>query len=182
MLKYLPENCRYCELLGMCRDEEQNWKCVKGCLILNQSKDYSVPRILNGQRLSRHQREQEIKRVVVAGCRNYNNYDEAKTYMDHCLSNIKKENRIIIVSGGARGADALGERYAKENRYEIERYYANWDRYGKSAGPIRNKLMAEKSDYVICFWDGKSRGTKSMIEFAQELNKPLKVKKVTIEG
>ncbi len=178
MLKYLPKGCRYCELLGVCRDEERNWKCRKGCLIMNQNKDYSVPQILNKQRVKLSQRNMPVKRVVIAGCRDYDNYDEAKEYIEHCLSNIKKENIIIIVSGGARGADSLGERYAKENGYEIERYYADWDKYGKSAGPKRNKLMAEKADYVLCFWDGKSRGTKSMIEFAQGLNKPLKVKKI----
>ncbi|MBE6762589.1 MAG: DUF2493 domain-containing protein [Ruminococcaceae bacterium] len=54
-----------------------------------------------------------IKRVVIAGCRDYNNYDVAKLYIDFCLSNIRKENDIIIVSGCASGADAIGERYAK---------------------------------------------------------------------
>ena len=54
-----------------------------------------------------------IKRVVIAGCRDYNNYDEAKLYIDFCLSNIRKENDIIIVSGCASGADTIGERYAK---------------------------------------------------------------------
>jgi len=53
-----------------------------------------------------------IKRVVIAGCRNYNNYDEAKEYIDFCLSNIRKENDIIIVSGCASGADKIGVRYA----------------------------------------------------------------------
>lgn len=179
MLKCLPKNCMYCELLGMCRDEERDWKCRKGCLILNQSKDYSEPQVINTQRIKARQKSLPVKRVVIAGCRHFTDYAVAEPYIEHCLSNIKQDNRIIIVSGGARGADALGERYAKENRYEIERYYADWDKYGKSAGPRRNKLMAEKADYIICFWDGESRGTKSMIEFARELNKPVKVKKVT---
>ena len=60
-----------------------------------------------------------IKRVVIAGCRDYNNYDEAKVYIDFCISNIRKENDIIILSGCASGADALGERYAKENGWNI---------------------------------------------------------------
>ena len=59
------------------------------------------------------------KRVVIAGCRDYNNYDEAKLYIDLCLSNIRKENNIIIVSGCASGADAIGERYAKENGFRL---------------------------------------------------------------
>ena len=111
------------------------------------------------------------KRVVIAGCRDYNNYDEAKSYIDFCLSNIRKENNIVIVSGCASGANALGERYAKENGFKVEKYPADWKTYGKSAGPMRNKQMAEVCDYVICFWDGKSRGTKSIIAYAKELKK-----------
>ena len=116
------------------------------------------------------------KRVVIAGCRDYNNYDEAKEFIDSCLLRIRKENEIIIVSGGARGADALGERYAKENGFKIEKYPANWEKYGKAAGPKRNEKMAKVADCVICFWDKKSLGTKSMIDFAKEYNKPIRIK------
>ena len=119
-----------------------------------------------------------IKRVVVAGCRDYNNYAEAKKYIDFCLSNIRKENDIIIVSGCASGADAIGERYAEKNGFKVEKYPADWESYGRSAGPRRNRQMAEVSDYVICFWDGKSRGTKSMIDCALECGKPIKIKKI----
>ena len=119
-----------------------------------------------------------IKRVIIAGCRYYNNYEEAKAFIDFCLSNIRKKNEIVILSGGARGADAIGERYAEENGFSIEKYPADWEKYGRSAGPRRNEKMAEISDYVICFWDGKSRGTKSMIEYAKKYNKPLKIKTI----
>ena len=118
------------------------------------------------------------KRVVIAGCRNYNNYSEAKAFIDLCLSDIRRENNIVIISGGARGADALGERYAKENGFKVEKYPADWDTYGKSAGPRRNMQMAEKCDCAICFWDGKSRGTASMIEFTKQRNKPIRVKRI----
>ncbi len=119
-----------------------------------------------------------FKRVVIAGCRDYTDYAKAKRYIDFYLSNIRKENNIIIVSGGASGADALGERYAKENGFMVERYPADWKTYGKSAGPRRNKQMAEISDYVICFWDEKSRGTKSMIEYARKNSKPIRIIKI----
>ena len=121
-----------------------------------------------------------IKRVVIAGCRDYSNYEEAKPYIDFCLSNIRKKNNIIILSGHANGADLIGERYAKENGFKVEIYPANWNKYGRSAGPIRNRQMAEVCDYVICFWDGKSRGTKSMIEYAKKLNKPIRIKYIKI--
>ncbi len=119
-----------------------------------------------------------IKRVVIAGCRDFNDYKTAKEYIDFCLSNIRKDNQIVIVSGGAKGADTLGEQYAKENGFLVEQYLADWDTFGKSAGPKRNEKMAEVSDYIICFWDGESKGTKSMIESAKKYNKPVKIKKI----
>ncbi len=116
-----------------------------------------------------------IKRVVIAGCRNYNNYDEAKEYIDFCIQNLRKEHTLIFLSGGCKGADNLGERYAKENGFKIEYYPAHWEKHGKSAGPIRNLKMAQICDFVICFWDGKSKGTKSMIEYSKRFNKQCKV-------
>ena len=118
------------------------------------------------------------KRVVIAGCRDYTNYDEAKKYIDFCISNIRKKYEIVIVSGCASGADSLGEKYANENGLKIEKHPANWEKYGRSAGPRRNKQMAEVSDYVICFWDEKSKGTRSMIDYARELDKPIKIKRI----
>ncbi len=117
-----------------------------------------------------------IKRIVVAGGRDFADYETAKTFIDQCLSDISDKYNIIFISGGCKGADALGERYAKEKGYLIERYLAEWKRYGRSAGPIRNKKMADVCDFVICFWDGKSRGTKSMIEYAESLGKPIAIK------
>ncbi len=119
-----------------------------------------------------------IKRIIVAGCRDFKNYNLAKGYINKCIKNLKEDYTLIFLSGGCRGADSLGERYAKENGYILEIYPANWKKYGKLAGPKRNKLMAEICDFVICFWDGKSSGTKSMIDYAQILNKPIRIKKI----
>ncbi len=118
----------------------------------------------------------EIK-VVVAGLRNYNNYSSAKNFIDEVLSDYK-DDTITILSGGCTGADMLGERYAKEHDLKIIRHNANWKLLGKSAGPIRNRKMARECDLVICFWDGKSPGTKNMIQSAREFNKPVKIKLV----
>ncbi len=117
-----------------------------------------------------------IKRVLIAGSRNYDNYREAKKYIDFCISNIRLKYTLVFVSGNCRGADSLGEKYAAENSFNLELYPADWNRFGKRAGPLRNKYMVEISDYIICFWDGKSRGTKSVIDFAQIFHKPLKIK------
>jgi len=119
-----------------------------------------------------------IKRIIVAGSRDYNDYDKAKEYIDFCIQNLRKEHTLIFLSGACKGADALGERYAKENNFEIEYYPADWKRFGRSAGPKRNFIMAKKCDYLICFWDGKSKGTKAMIEFAKKCNKPIKIKRL----
>ena len=120
-----------------------------------------------------------IKRIVIAGCRDYNNYNEAKKYISYYLNDIRKQNNIVILSGCATGADALGERYAKENGFKVEKYPANWEKYGKYAGPKRNKEMAKNCDCVICFWDGKSKGIKSMITLAEEYKKPIRIIKIS---
>lgn len=121
----------------------------------------------------------KIKRVLIAGCRNFNNYTVAKKYIDRCISNIRENFSVIILSGGADGADKLGERYAKENGFGIEYYLPDWKKYGRAAGPHRNKEMVEKADYIICFWDGKSRGTASTVRYTQNYGKPLRIKDIS---
>lgn len=71
-----------------------------------------------------------------------------------------------IVSGTARGADTLGEEYGESAGLLVHKRPADWDSYGKVAGFIRNKEMAEEADGLIAFWDGKSKGTKHMIDVA----------------
>ena len=118
----------------------------------------------------------EEKRILRAGCRDFNNYKIATRYSNRCLSEIKKQYDLIIVSGGAKGADMLGERFANEKKLKIERYLPDWQKYGKAAGPKRNKEMAAVSDYIIYFWDKKSRGTASTIRYGRLLDKPIRVK------
>ena len=103
-------------------------------------------------------------RVIIAGSRTFDNYDLLKHTLDNYL--IDKPDAIVI-SGGARGADALGERYAKERGLKIERYPADWKKYGRAAGPIRNEQMAARGDALVAFWNGESRGTRHMIETAK---------------
>ena len=111
-------------------------------------------------------------RLVVAGCRDFNNYCKLATEINKHLKSLNSDYSIIIVSGGASGADALGERYANEHKLKIERYSAEWEKYGRGAGPRRNAQMAQVADEVMVFWDGQSRGTRNMIECAQKANKP----------
>ena len=108
-------------------------------------------------------------RVIIAGCRDFADYELLKEKCDFYLQNKKKED-VIIVSGHASGADALGERYAQERGYETEIYPADWKAHGRAAGPIRNAKMASVAHALIAFWDGKSRGTKNMIDTAGKHN------------
>lgn len=108
-------------------------------------------------------------RVIIAGCRDFTDYELLKEKCDYYLQNQQPED-IVIVSGHASGADALGERYAQEQGFQLETYPADWKVHGRAAGPIRNAKMASVVHALISFWDGKSRGTKNMIDTAKKHN------------
>ena len=76
-----------------------------------------------------------------------------------------------IVSGAALGADTIASGYANDHHLKLIEYKAEWNKYGKGAGFIRNKLIIDECDEVIAFWDGSSKGTKSSIELARKVNK-----------
>lgn len=115
-------------------------------------------------------------RIIVAGGRDFDDYDllseTLKEYTDKFRS--EEKDRIVIISGGARGADKLGEKFALSNGFIHRIILADWDRYGKSAGYIRNRQMAIHAagagdrGVLFAFWDGKSRGTKHMIDLAEK--------------
>lgn len=110
-------------------------------------------------------------KVIIAGSREFDNYDMLKEKCDKILSRkVNEGEEIVIVSGAAKGADTLGEKYAEEKGYKIERYPANWDKYGKRAGYLRNKKMAEVSNACIVFLSSKAenKGSKMMISIATE--------------
>lgn len=111
-------------------------------------------------------------KIIIAGSRGFDNYQLLKYKVDKILTNV---DQIEIVSGGAKGADLLGEKYAQENNYTLTQIPAEWDYYGKKAGYIRNQQMADYADGCICFWDGKSKGTKHMIDIAKEKGLKLRV-------
>lgn len=107
-------------------------------------------------------------RVIIAGSRDFSDYNLLREKCDRILSDQKSNHQIVIVSGTARGADRLGEQYAKERGYEVRQYPADWDAHGKSAGFIRNREMAKNADALIAFWDGQSKGTRLMIDLAKD--------------
>jgi hypothetical protein len=110
-----------------------------------------------------------VIKVIVAGGRYFGDYGLVEKH----LASLPAGS--VIVSGGATGADSLGERFANENGFDIVRFPAEWDKYGKRAGYLRNKQMAEYGTCLLAFWDGKSRGTKMMISLAKEQGIPVKV-------
>ncbi len=103
-------------------------------------------------------------KVIIAGGRDFNDYEFMKTRLDNLFKAIEN---ITIISGTAGGADQLGERYAIEMGHLIELYPADWDGQGKAAGALRNIEMAENANALVAFWDGKSRGTDHMIKQAR---------------
>lgn len=112
-------------------------------------------------------------KIIVAGGRDFTDYDLMREKLDHYFQNHAQN--IEIVCGEALGADSLGKFYAQRKGYNILSYPADWKKYGKSAGIRRNKEMAKVADGLVAFWDGKSRGTANMIEEMQKLHKPFKI-------
>jgi hypothetical protein len=88
---------------------------------------------------------------------------------------VPVEQITEIVSGAARGIDSLGERWAeyRPDPIPVKQFPADWDTHGKAAGPIRNRAMADYADALLVVWDGKSRGTKNMLDHVYRLKKPV---------
>jgi hypothetical protein len=125
-------------------------------------------------------------RLIIAGSRNFNDYQYLSKMATNVIVDYISETEafsgkqfepgdaadyiykhVTIISGTARGADQLGEKFAMEEGLSLEQYPAKWDIYGKSAGYRRNEQMAKTGTHLLAFWDGKSRGTKHMIDLAQ---------------
>lgn len=122
-------------------------------------------------------------KIIIAGSRDFHNYELLKIEVNKFIDEYKAtlsasdDNSISIISGHARGADKLGEQYARECNHSCYVMPADWNKYGKRAGYLRNASMAKEADALIAFWDGQSRGTYHMIELAKKEN--LKIKVVT---
>lgn len=117
-------------------------------------------------------------RIIIAGSRWFTDYSEAKKFITSSIVNFQMGESWILLSGRCKGADQLGERFARENGWPIEEFPADWRKYGRAAGPIRNQKMVDTCDAIICFWDGKSKGTASLIRYARKTHKPLHIKSI----
>lgn len=122
-------------------------------------------------------------KLMVCGSRTFDDYELLETKLDEYLEKNKIE-KITLISGGNKttnskgqlvGADYLAECWAYNNDMDVLRFLPDWFKYGKAAGPIRNKIMTRKADYMIAFWDGNSKGTKNAIECMEKFRKPFTI-------
>ncbi len=110
-------------------------------------------------------------KIIIAGGRDFDDYKMLVEDVDTVLAELcSPGDKFKIVSGGAKGADSLGEKYAQKRNCELKIFPADWEKHGKAAGYKRNKKMAKYADVCICFWDRKSKGTKHMIDLAKKYN------------
>lgn len=113
-------------------------------------------------------------KLAVVGSRTFNDYELLKKELD----NIHKETPItLIISGGAKGADSLSERWAHENNIPTQIFKPMWEKFGKQAGFLRNKDIVLNSEQVLAMWDGVSKGTLHSINIADHHQIPYKIVK-----
>jgi hypothetical protein len=106
-------------------------------------------------------------KVIVAGSRSILDYAVVRQAIIDSKFQITE-----VFSGDARGVDKLGEVWAKESKIPVQKFPADWERYGRAAGFRRNRQMAHAADALIAVWDGKSRGTADMIRQMEKFKKP----------
>ena len=112
-------------------------------------------------------------KVIIAGSRDIK-IDMNKLFprLDKLTS---KKNNLQIESGTARGGDRIGECWAGMNGHAVKRFPADWGKFGRSAGYKRNEQMADYADALVAIWDGKSKGTKHMIDIATKKGLPVRI-------
>ena len=113
-------------------------------------------------------------RLIVAGGRDFTDYAVLCRVLQDWLARYA-DGPVTIISGHARGADTLGERFARERGHGLEIYPADWESFGKRAGFIRNSRMVAIADAAVAFWDGASHGTLDTIRKMRADNKPISV-------
>jgi hypothetical protein len=111
-------------------------------------------------------------KLIIAGGRDFDDYELLKR---ECIRLLGEHNITHVISGMARGADSLGVKFAEGWNIDILKFPANWNKFGKSAGYIRNEEMAKNGDILIAFWDKKSKGTNHMINLAKKYNLIVKI-------
>ena len=116
-------------------------------------------------------------KIAIIGSRSFSDYQELENKVQKFLAewNCELNSSVEIVSGGAVGADSLGEVFAQNHHLEMISILPDWKKFGRGAGIVRNREIAETADAVIAFWDGASKGTKSTIDFFRDQKKKIKI-------
>ena len=109
-------------------------------------------------------------KLAIIGSRTFNDYNKLSEVLEPYKSRI-----TLVISGAAKGADSLGEKWAIDNKIETLIFPADWNTYGKRAGFIRNEDIIKNCECVIAFWDNKSKGTAHSLSLCKKLNKPYKI-------
>jgi hypothetical protein len=113
-------------------------------------------------------------KVIIAGSRGFSDYPLLERKCNYFFMNNPATE---IISGTAKGADTLGEDYARSYEIPVKQFPADWKTHGKSAGYLRNEEMAAYADALIVFWDGKSKRTNHMVESARKAGLPVRIVK-----
>ena len=112
-------------------------------------------------------------KVIIAGGRDFTNVNVMATTLNNLqdVDHVIEIEKLTLICGMARGADLTAYKLFSEVGLPVKMYPADWDQYGKSAGYIRNKQMADVADMLIAFWDGESKGTAHMINTMKQQHK-----------
>lgn len=168
MSDYESHKCEQCAH-GIYDSHSGLWECGSGCIDPEQCEFDFKRSDINPREL----------RIIVAGGRDFDDFDLLRDSILNYLCEIDgtgtvhNPSQIKFISGTARGADVFGEQFAYTYGYDVIRFPADWDRYGKSAGYRRNTEMAKyaseegNTGVLIAFWNGRSRGTKNMIDLGK---------------
>ena len=108
-------------------------------------------------------------KVAIVGSRGYRDLEEVRQF----VRSLPQDT--LVISGGALGVDTVATTEAENQGLSTMIFNPNWGKYGRAAGPIRNKLIVEAADEIHAFWDGTSRGTRSTINLAKKANKPITI-------
>lgn len=114
-------------------------------------------------------------KLAIVGSRSWSNAALLKRTLDQYAEVHGVEHHITVISGGAAGADSMGEAWARKNGYPVEVIRPDWERYGRSAGFKRNEDIIREADIVFAFWDGSSKGTLDSINKARRLGIEVRV-------
>lgn len=111
-------------------------------------------------------------RVLVSGSLSFGDYRLLCATLDRVLAG---KEHVVIVTGGAKGAELLGEQYAQERGLTARQILADWKLYGRGAKVIRNTRLVEAADCALFFWDGKSKAVAELIEKAEARGIPVEI-------